>query len=149
MSSDGETPGGAGDRGDLPPRLFVYGSLRKGEESAMASFLHGHARYLGRGTIRARLYGISWYAGAVMSDDPADAVLGDVFELEPATAGDVLAALDEYEGADFERLSVEVIMADETRVAADAYLYAASVAGRSWIAHGDWPRQVRQEHESG
>ena len=145
VSSDDGNPGGAGDLRELPSRLlFVYGSLRKGEENAMASLLHGHARYLGRGTIRARLYGISWYCGAVASDDVDDVVPGDVFELAPATAGDILATLDEYEGADFERRNVDVAMADETRVAADAYLYAASVAGLSWIAHGDWPRPTRQ-----
>jgi gamma-glutamylcyclotransferase (GGCT)/AIG2-like uncharacterized protein YtfP len=127
----------------------VYGSLRKGEENAMASLLHGHARHLGRGTIRARLYAVSWYAAAVASDDPADAVLGDVFELDAATAARVLATLDEYEGAEFERVDVDVAMADETRTAARAYLYAASVAGLSWIAHGDWPRKVRQAGESG
>jgi len=132
--------------GDVPARLFVYGSLRRGEENEMAALLHRHSRWLGAGTIRARLYAISWYSGAVASDDAADAVHGDVFELGPAHAGEVMARLDAYEGADFARRPVEVAIG-ETRVAADAYLYAASVAGLPWIAHGDWLRRAAESGE--
>ena len=131
---------------DASPRLFVYGSLRRGEENEMAALLHAHARWLGAGTIQARLYAISWYSGAVPSDDPADAVHGDVFALEPASAREVIARLDGYEGADFARRAVEVT-AGETRVAADAYLYAANVAGLPWIAHGDWRRRAAESGE--
>lgn len=132
--------------GDAPNRLFVYGSLRRGQENEMAALLHRHARWLGAGTIRARLYAISWYSGAVPSDDPGDAVHGDVFELDPAFAGEVMARLDAYEGADFARRTVEATTG-ETRVAAHAYLYAASVAGLPWIAHGDWLRRAAESGE--
>lgn len=132
--------------GEVPVRLFVYGSLRRGEENEMASLLHRHARWLGAGTIRARLYAISWYSGAVASDEPADAVHGDAFELDSASAGEVIARLDAYEGADFVRRAVEVRVG-ETRVAAHAYLYAASVAGLPWIAHGDWLRRAAESGE--
>jgi gamma-glutamylcyclotransferase (GGCT)/AIG2-like uncharacterized protein YtfP len=132
-----------GDTGDAPARLFVYGSLRRGEENEMAALLHRHARWLGAGTIRARLYAISWYSGAVASDDPGDAVHGDVFELDPSSAGGVIARLDAYEGAGFARRAVEVSVG-ETRVPAHAYLYAASVAGLPWIAHGDWLRRAAE-----
>ena len=132
--------------GNEPARLFVYGSLRRGEENEMAALLHGHARWLGAGTIRARLYAISWYSGAVASDEPGDAVHGDVFELDRASGREVVARLDAYEGADFARRRVEVVVG-ETRVAADAYLYAASVAGLPWIAHGDWLRRAAESGE--
>jgi gamma-glutamylcyclotransferase (GGCT)/AIG2-like uncharacterized protein YtfP len=133
---------------DLPRRLFVYGSLRAGEENAMARLLHRQSTYLGEGTIRARLYVWGGYGAAVASGDPDDAVHGDVFELDPASAGETMAALDAYEGDDYALREVEVALG-ETNVRAHAYLFAASVAGLPWMAHGRWPRQARREQESG
>jgi gamma-glutamylcyclotransferase (GGCT)/AIG2-like uncharacterized protein YtfP len=123
-----------------PLRLFVYGSLRRGEENEMARLLHGRSRWLGEGTIRARLHAISWYCGAVASPDASAVVRGEVFELHGETADEVMATLDAYEGGDFELRPVDVAMADETPVAAHAYLYAASADGLPWIRHGKWPR---------
>jgi gamma-glutamylcyclotransferase (GGCT)/AIG2-like uncharacterized protein YtfP len=128
-----------------PPRLFVYGSLRAGETGEMAALLHRHARHLGEGTIRACLYAVSWYSIAAPCEEPGAVVHGDVFELHPEAADEVLAALDTYEGSEFRRREVEVRMADETSVAAEAYLCAASVAGLRRIVHGDW----RREREAG
>jgi len=127
--------------GDPPPRLFVYGSLRAGETGEMAALLHRHARHLGAGTIRACLYAVSWYSVAAPCDEPDAVVHGDVFEIDPAAAGPVLAALDAYEGDGFRLVEVEVRMADETSVGARAYLCAASVAGLRRIVHGDWRRE--------
>lgn len=127
--------------GNAPPRLFVYGSLRAGQQNPMAALLHGHARHLGAGTVRARLYVVSWYSGMVPGEAAGDVVHGDVFELAPETAGRVLAELDAYEGDAFARAPVEVALGGETRVAAFAYLYAGSVAGLARVAHGDWLRQ--------
>jgi gamma-glutamylcyclotransferase (GGCT)/AIG2-like uncharacterized protein YtfP len=123
------------------PRLFVYGSLRAGETGEMAALLHRHARHLGAGTIRAGLYAVSWYSIAAPCDELDAVVHGDVFELDAAAAGEVLAALDAYEGSEFRRTAVEVRMEDETSVAAEAYLCAASVAGLRRIEHGDWRRE--------
>ena len=122
-------------------RLFVYGSLRAGEEGAMAALLHRHARHLGEGTIRAGLYAVSWYSAAAPCDDPAASVRGDVFELHPEAADAVMAELDAYEGSDFRLSPVEVAMEDETSLGAMAYLFAASVAGLRRIGHGDWRRE--------
>ncbi|HSU14539.1 gamma-glutamylcyclotransferase family protein [Longimicrobium sp.] len=130
-------------------RLFVYGSLRQGEENEMARLLHARSRYLGAGTIRARLYAISWYAGAVASADAGDVVRGDLFELDAGSAGEVMAALDAYEGSDFRLSPVDVEMPGETPLRAHAYLYAASAEGLPWIRHGDWPRSGSAAGEAG
>lgn len=129
------------DGGDAPARLFVYGSLRQGEGGEMAALLHRHARHLGEGTIRAGLYALSWYSVAAPCGDADAVVHGDLFELEPDAAGEVMAALDAYEGSGFRLTEVEVRMGDETSVAARAYLSAASVAGLRRIEHGDWRRE--------
>jgi gamma-glutamylcyclotransferase (GGCT)/AIG2-like uncharacterized protein YtfP len=140
QAGDGGSAAAAG-QDDLPLRLFVYGSLRAGEEGEMAALLHRNARHLGEGTIRAGLYAVSWYSMAAPCDDPDAVVHGDVFELDRTAAGEVLAALDAYEGSGFVLTPVEVRMADETSVAARAYLSAASVAGLRRIGHGDWRRE--------
>lgn len=128
-----------------PLRLFVYGSLRAGETGEMAALLHAHARHLGEGTIRACLYAVSWYSAAAPCDDPAAAVHGDLFELHPETAEEVMATLDAYEGGDFALRPVEVRLGDETLVGAEAYLFAARVDGLRRVAHGDW-RRARAEN---
>ncbi|HEX8246446.1 MAG TPA: gamma-glutamylcyclotransferase family protein [Longimicrobium sp.] len=145
----GDDGGAAAGTSDPPPRLFVYGSLRMGEENEMARLLHGHSRYLGPGTIRARMYAIDWCCGAVSSDDPADVVHGEVFELHAASAGEVMAALNAYEGDDYALREVAVALAGETSLPAHAYLFAASVAGLTCVPHGRWPRQARRTDESG
>jgi gamma-glutamylcyclotransferase (GGCT)/AIG2-like uncharacterized protein YtfP len=141
MAGSGESVRAAASPGDSPRRLFVYGSLRAGEENPMAALLHRHARHLGEGTIHAGLYAISWYSGAAPCEDAAAVVHGDVFELHPETADRVMAELDAYEGSEFALRAVEVTLADETRVGAMAYLFAASVAGLRRIEHGDWRRE--------
>lgn len=127
-----------------PRRLFVYGSLRAGEANAMAALLHRHSRHLGEGTIQAALYAVSWYSVAAPCDEPDAVVHGDVFELDPGAAGEVMAALDQYEGSEFALRPVTVRMEGETNVAATAYLCASRVEGLRRIGHGDW-RRARAE----
>ena len=141
MRGDDQRSAAAAGSNDPPPRLFVYGSLRAGEAGEMAALLHQSARHLGEGTIRAGLYAVSWYSIAAPCDEPGAVVHGDVFALDAAVAKGVLAALDAYEGGEFRRTAVEVRMDDETSVAAQAYLCAASVAGLRRIEHGDWRRE--------
>lgn len=107
----------------------------------MAIRLHRHTRYLGAGTVRGCLYGVDWYPGLVLSDAADERVRGDVVEIAPARAARLLAQLDEYEGEAFQRRVVEVTMADETRVSAFAYTYAASVAGLPRVAREDSVRR--------
>ncbi|MFL5384780.1 MAG: gamma-glutamylcyclotransferase [Longimicrobiaceae bacterium] len=141
MPRNDGTSGAATGRTDPPPRLFVYGSLRAGETGEMAALLHRHSRHLGAGTIRAGLYAVAGYSVAAPCDEPDAVVHGDLFELDPAAAGPVLAGLDAYEGDGYRRVEVEVRMADETSLGAQAYLCAASVAGLRRIVHGDWRRE--------
>jgi len=119
----------------------VYGSLRAGQNNAMAALLRRHARHLGRGRVCGRLYEVDWYPGMVPSADGDECVAGDVFELAAETAERLLAELDAYEGDGFARAPVEVVLEDETRCAAFAYLYAGGVAGLARVAHGDWLRR--------
>jgi len=88
-----------------PGRLFVYGTLRRGSPNKFAQLLEASARFMGIGRIQARIYRFPNYPGAVASDDLADSVSGELFEL---TDPSILAVLDAYEGAEFERATVSV-----------------------------------------
>jgi gamma-glutamylcyclotransferase (GGCT)/AIG2-like uncharacterized protein YtfP len=119
-------------------RLFVYGTLRAGEENPFAALLRRSAVLLGRATIQGRLYAFGWHPSLVPSDDPADRVVGDVFEIRESEAESLIATLDEYEGPGFPRRQVEARLEDGRVVACWAYFYAGSVEGRERIASGEW-----------
>lgn len=103
------------------PRLFVYGTLRKGFRS------HGllqrfHARLIGSGSVRGRLYDLGEYPGAVDRAGHGDRVYGELYFLpQPAAA---FRVLDKFEGFDpakpvsneFERRETTVTMTDGREV---------------------------------
>ena len=76
--------------------LFVYGTLMKAAGHPMAAHLARHGRYIGPATFNGRLYRLASYPGVVASDDGADVVHGELYELEDAAA--LFAFLDVYEG---------------------------------------------------
>jgi gamma-glutamylcyclotransferase (GGCT)/AIG2-like uncharacterized protein YtfP len=76
--------------------LFVYGTLLTGTgQPHLDRLLREHADNLGPATLRARLYDLGPFPGAVPSSRPRDRVVGQLFRLHrPA----LLAPLDRYEG---------------------------------------------------
>ena len=76
-------------------RLFVYGTLMRGFDHPMAKLLSANADFLGEARCRGRLYLIKHYPGLVLSDDPADIVLGELFRLREREA--MLHEFDMYE----------------------------------------------------
>ena len=100
--------------------LFVYGTLRRGSKNKYARLLHAHARFLGDARMRGRLYQLDHYSGAVLSDQPDDWVDGEVFQLEEPS---ILATLDEYEGAEFERAIIQVHLDSGEELEAWVYLF--------------------------
>lgn len=127
-------------------RLFVYGTLRPGlGAGAAVELLHRQARYLGPATAQGRLYRVARYPGLIASDDPRDQVVGDVFEL-PLT-GDVLDAIDAYEGFDerhpdggeYRRVCRPVTMNYDT-IDAWLYLFQREVRESDFIPTGDFAR---------
>jgi len=69
--------------------LFVYGTLRKGAAHKMS-----------RALLQAMLYDLGEYPAAVISENPADVVVGELYALDPKHGHEALAAVDEHEGID-------------------------------------------------
>jgi len=82
--------------------LFVYGSLRSEFDNPHARLLREKADLLGRTTVRGSLVRNGEFPGYRM--EPDGIVEGELWKLrEPEST---LAALDEYEGSAYSRISV-------------------------------------------
>ena len=125
--------------------VFVYGTLRRSATHPMHGLLQP-ATFVGFARFQGRLYDLGNYPAAVASDDPADTVYGEVYELsEPAAT---LAALDHYEGCspndpephEYVRVAADIRL--ETGgypvVSAQVYLYTRPVSRLTRIPLGDY-----------
>ncbi len=118
--------------------LFVYGTLRRGSRNEFAQHLSDQAEFVGNARMPGRLYNLGRFPGVVASDRPGEFVAGEVFRLKNPVK--TLAALDEYEGAEFERVIAEVQSDSGAHQKAWVYLYRGGRTGRL-IASGDWLRR--------
>jgi len=117
--------------------LFVYGTLRRGYDHEFARLLAATARFVGAAQVRGRIYKVAAYPGLVLSDDAAEQVRGDVFELNDPD--ETLRVLDEYEGSEYRRVAVTARLLDAGRtVDAWAYIYSSDVTGKPLILSGDF-----------
>ena len=100
-------------------------------------------RYTGRGTIKAALFDLGIYPGAVPTEDDG-LVWGEVYETDDAAS--VLAALDEIEGyrpneperSLYTRLLTEVTLDAGRAVQGWAYFYNAPLGRAQRITSGDY-----------
>jgi gamma-glutamylcyclotransferase (GGCT)/AIG2-like uncharacterized protein YtfP len=111
-------------------KLFVYGTLKPGRSSIL------HARSLGVARVRGRLYDCGAYPGAVLDPAAPDFVHGEVVEAGDDAA--LLAALDDYEGAEFRREPIAVLTDDGRRHDCWIYVLAREPAALDAIASGRW-----------
>lgn len=111
--------------------LFVYGTLRRGCDNQFARLLSERGQFIHAALVAGRLYDLGRYPGARHADQRNQWILGEIFYLaEPAA---ILAALDDYEGAEFERATVSTTDALDCWI----YWYVGPEMGRL-IASGDW-----------
>lgn len=126
--------------------LFVYGTLRSDspKKSPVKNVLHLYAEWWCKATIKGKLYEIDWYPGLVLSDNPDDIVLGEIFRITDEES--LLARLDEYEGCtkdfpephEYSREKISVVTEDGETVEAWAYIYNWDVYEESRILSGDY-----------
>lgn len=124
-------------------RLFVYGTLRRGSGHRMHDVLARGSSLVDHASIRARLFLVGRYPGAVASDDPTAIVIGETYRLsDPDT---LFRLLDRYEGYDssdasalFQRRFARVTLASRARTAAWVYLYNGDTRSLPRIPSGDY-----------
>lgn len=86
--------------------------------------------------MRGALFDLGSYPGMIASADTPDFVIGEVFKLNDPTG--TFPALDRYEGDDFERQIVSVVLDDGRELEAWAYLYKRDTSDKPRIDSGDY-----------
>jgi gamma-glutamylcyclotransferase (GGCT)/AIG2-like uncharacterized protein YtfP len=123
-------------------RLFVYGTLMRDFDHPMAKLLSRSADFLGEARCRGVLYLVKHYPGMVLSDDPGDAVFGELYRLR--LPKELLHEFDIYEAcgegfaqpAEYIRQMLPVTSGDGAVTEAWTYIYNWPVAHLPRIASG-------------
>src|ERR1043166_6155737 len=101
--------------------LFVYGTLKR-DASGKPHPLLRSAKRLGRASGSGLLYDLGQYPCLVRARSNGHRVFGELYQLDEGALSHVLRALDEYEGREFERRRVYVILPNGQRRAAWTYV---------------------------
>lgn len=127
-------------------RIFVYGTLREDPAHDMYRVLARSATFVGDATANGRLYDLGAYPGLVLSSDPDSIVHGEVYELKPDGAAQVLTLLDNYEGCgvndpsshEYRRELVRVRLSNGEETNAWTYLLNRDPSDMAHIRGGDY-----------
>src|SRR6202034_3489119 len=95
--------------------------------------LREQGHFMGTARVPGRLYDLGQYPGARPAND---FVVGEVFQIDES----LLAAMDKYEGAEYERAIVSANLDDGRAIDCWIYWYVGGAPGRL-IASGDWTRR--------
>jgi gamma-glutamylcyclotransferase (GGCT)/AIG2-like uncharacterized protein YtfP len=123
-------------------KLFVYGTLRRGSNNYYAEILEKTASHLGQGAVAGRLYRVAHYPALVKAQAESENVKGDLFE---GISAELLALLDDYEGDEYAREMVDVVLEDGGARQAYVYRYVLSAESLEWIRSGDWNQPDRRQ----
>jgi gamma-glutamylcyclotransferase (GGCT)/AIG2-like uncharacterized protein YtfP len=129
----------------LTSHLFVYGTLRRLYGHERHALLERNATFAGEGTVQGQLFNLGNYPGLVLSQDPLDRVLGEVYHIDPFHFAETMRELDDYEGLalanpEYRREIVCVRMADRSAIEAWAYILNRDPRVYARIVSGDYLR---------
>jgi len=113
-------------------QLFVYGTLMRGFDHPMARLLSANADFVGEARCCGRLYLVKHYPGLVLSDDPADAVFGELYRLRARE--EMLREFDMYEACGEGFKPPTEYVRQMLNVTLDA-----GGAGEAWTYVYNWP----------
>ena len=107
----------------------------------MAAQLAARAEREGRATVRGCLLDIGRYPGLLLQGEQE--IVGELYRLDDARAGELLEVLDRYEGALdepplFRRVAAVARDSDGRAVEAWIYVWARPAEGFPIIRSGDW-----------
>ncbi|MFG6687346.1 gamma-glutamylcyclotransferase [Mariniflexile sp. HNIBRBA6329] len=127
-----------------PEYLFVYGTLLKDFESDMSKFLERNSEFVGAGYFIGKLFEISWYPGAVLSNDPDDKVYGHIFKIQNPQK--TFQVLDDYEGIgdtgeyanEYTRTLIDAYSNENKSIKIWVYIYNNSTENLKQITSGNY-----------
>jgi gamma-glutamylcyclotransferase (GGCT)/AIG2-like uncharacterized protein YtfP len=101
--------------------LFVYGTLKRGASNEGRRLLRG-AEFVSRVSTTGSLYDLGRYPGLVRRPASKDRVFGELYRLPDDSGDRILRELDVYEGNEFVRRRVYVMLPNGRRRLAWAYI---------------------------
>lgn len=122
--------------------LFVYGTLLKDFGSDMAIFLEQNAQFVAKGFFYGKLFHVSWYPGAILSENTNDKVHGHVYKI--INPEKTFKILDAYEGieasqqSEYIRTTLEVHLENNSPLKTWAYLYNLPTTHLECIKSGSY-----------
>ena len=124
--------------------LFVYGTLRQNANHPMHQLLAEHSCFVAMASYQARLYRVDYYPGAVPSNNSADQVVGELYQLLQPDL--LLPALDNYEECspqfaqphEYRREQQNITLDNGDSVKSWVYVYNRSTDGLALIQSGDF-----------
>ncbi len=122
--------------------LFVYGTLRK--HTVRHNLLQRFCDYIDTGMLQAMMYQISDYPGVILTDDPQQQVIGEVYRTHNPQM--LFAVLDGYEECsssfaephEYVRQQQMISLSNGNKLSAWVYLYNQSITGMKLITSGDF-----------
>ncbi len=141
----------------MPDYLFVYGTLRKAlvaKTTSELAALMKSLRFIGSGETRGQLYDLGQYPGAIVGENFATKICGEVYELN--NPPEILATLDRYEGfipgeldaSTFARIKAPVTLSNGENMQCWLYVYNDWVATGKIIASGDYAEYLENHAEA-
>ena len=130
-----------------PPAVFFYGTLMAGFDRRRRAGIDDRLTYVGRGSIRAKLFDLGLYPAAVPAPDRD--VWGEVYEVREPDV--VLPALDAIEGYSpsqpdsslYLRGTTEVVLPSGQKLQAWVYFYNAPLGQAPAISSGDYLAYIK------
>ncbi len=134
--------------------LFVYGTLRTDISRPVNSDLLGETTdRVEKATMQAALYDIGEYPGLILSADPSDRVIGEVFHIKPGQTKRLLDQLDRYEGMSSAndvrgqyRREIREVNCNDGRLSAWVYVYNWPIENLVRIDSGDYLQYLRSKY---
>jgi gamma-glutamylcyclotransferase (GGCT)/AIG2-like uncharacterized protein YtfP len=98
--------------------------------------LRQQSEFVGTASIQGRLYAIRDYPGLILSGDQEERVIGEIYRLHEPDA--TLASLDEYEGAEYERVQADAQLTSGEAIRVWVYAYRQPVDETRRVKSGDF-----------
>lgn len=122
--------------------LFVYGLLMRNHRGGPMELLEKHAKYMCTAQLKGRLYLVDDYPGAVVSNNTADIVHGEVYRVDEPHL--LFPRLDEFEECgpnfpsptEYVRKKEQVFLINGRSIYAWVYLYNREVESLPCISSG-------------
>jgi gamma-glutamylcyclotransferase (GGCT)/AIG2-like uncharacterized protein YtfP len=126
----------------MKEKLFVYGTLKRGQKSPLQERMENSTTFISEATVNGNLYMVTYYP-ALSLECVNSTVHGEVFEIDDQA---LLNELDEYEGIcnepsapnEYRRELIDVTLKDQSTVKAWAYIYNWSTENLKRIGSGNF-----------